>query len=148
MNSQPTADHIDHVAIEVEDISAAVEWYRSHFQCTVDYQDETWAMLGFGNVRLAFVSAGQHPPHIGIVSPKAEDYGELKMHRDGTRSTYISDPSGNAVELLAADQASFVVVVPTQKQFRHVKHAPHHFDQRLLPENATVTRCSLRSLPH
>ena len=35
---------------------------------------------------------------------KAESYGELKGHRDGTRSIYIADPSGNPVELM--DSAS------------------------------------------
>jgi len=27
------------------------------------------------------------------------EFGELKTHRDGTRSCYINDPSGNAVEI-------------------------------------------------
>jgi len=91
------------VAIPVADIAAAVEWYRRTFRCTVQYQDATWALLGFDNVSLALVIPEQHPAHIGFVSPEAEKYGALKTHRDGTRSCYVSDPSGNAVEILAED---------------------------------------------
>jgi hypothetical protein len=45
----------------------------------------------------------QHPPHIAFTSPKAEQFGALKTHRDGTRSTYVKDPAGNSVEIMAAD---------------------------------------------
>jgi hypothetical protein len=61
-------------------------------------------MLRFANTRLAFVVASQHPPHIGFTHPHAERFGVLKPHRDGTRSTYVKDPSGNAVEILAEQQ--------------------------------------------
>ena len=99
----PSLDSIDHVAIPVVAIAPAVEWYTRTFQCTVRYQDETWALLGFGNIDLALVIPEQHPAHIGFVSPDAEKYGALKLHRDGTRSCYVSDPSGNSIEILAAD---------------------------------------------
>jgi catechol 2,3-dioxygenase-like lactoylglutathione lyase family enzyme len=94
---------IDHVAVPVTDVRSAVEWYRSTFRCEVKYQDETWALLQFANIRLALVIPAQHPPHMGFVSPEAERFGELKTHRDGTRSCYVSDPAGNQLEVLAAD---------------------------------------------
>jgi catechol 2,3-dioxygenase-like lactoylglutathione lyase family enzyme len=94
---------IDHVAIPVTDIAASVDWYRSHFECDVKYQDDTWALLGFANIRLALVIPEQHPAHIGFVTPQAEKFGDLKKHRDGTRSCYVNDPSGNSIEMLAAD---------------------------------------------
>lgn len=96
----PTLDSIHHIAISVEDIGKAVSWYQETFSCEIEYQDETWALLKFANASLALVLPNQHPPHIGFVSSKAESYGALKTHRDGTRSIYISDSSGNAVELL------------------------------------------------
>lgn len=99
-----TLDALHHVAISVKDIAQAVDWYRDQFRCEIVYQDDTWAMLQFANVQMALVVPHQHPPHLGFTSPKAEEYGELKTHRDGTRSIYISDPSGNAVEIL--DEAS------------------------------------------
>lgn len=99
--TQLELDAIHHVAISVKNIAEAVSWYTETFRCTISYQDETWAMLEFANLRMALVIASQHPPHIGFVNAEAEKYGELKLHRDGTRSIYIADPSGNAVEILA-----------------------------------------------
>ena len=94
-------DAIDHLAISVNDIGTAVDWYRKHFKCKVTYQDATWAFLEFGNIKLALVIPEQHPPHIAFVSENAETYGILKQHRDGTRSLYVDDPAGNSVEIMA-----------------------------------------------
>ncbi len=106
MNEQSSPaklDTVHHVAISVEDIAAAVDWYREKFQCEIAYQDETWALLKFDNIGLALVIPDQHPPHIGYTCANAEKYGELKNHRDGTRSVYISDPAGNTVEMMDAN---------------------------------------------
>lgn len=96
-------DSLHHVAISVRDVARAVRWYTDTFRCRVVYQDDTWAMLQFANVHLALVVPEQHPPHLGFITPAAEQYGELKRHRDGTRSIYVADPSGNPVELLAPE---------------------------------------------
>ncbi len=93
-------DTVHHVAIEVDDVKAALDWYSRKFNCRIAYQDDTWALIEFGNMSLALVSQGQHPPHIGFVTDAALNHGELVVHRDGTRSLYVSDPAGNAVELL------------------------------------------------
>ena len=95
-----TLDSLDHVAIPVQDVAAAVEWYTKTFRCQVSYQDETWAFLKFGNIKLALVIPEQHPAHIGFVSPDAAKFGALKEHRDGTRSCYVKDPAGNSIEIL------------------------------------------------
>ena len=94
-------DSIHHVAIAVKNVAEAVVWYRKHFRCEISYQDDTWALLEFDNTRLALVIPEQHPPHIGFIHPKAEQFGRLKVHRDGTRSCYVADPAGNPVEVLA-----------------------------------------------
>ena len=99
----PALDAVHHVAISVQDIASSVQWYTETFHCSVSYQDETWALLEFANIKLALVIPSQHPPHLAFVSDEAERFGELKAHRDGTRSIYIADPSGNPVEILAAD---------------------------------------------
>ena len=96
-------DAVHHVAIEVDDVASAVTWYQATFRCGVAYQDSTWALLDFQNVQLALVTRGQHPPHIGFVTERAAEYGELQPHRDGTRSVYVRDSAGNAVELLDAE---------------------------------------------
>lgn len=94
-------DALDHIAISVSNVAEAVAWYREHFNCTVRYQDDTWAFLQFANIRLALVIPEQHPPHLAFVTPEAERFGTLKPHRDGTRSVYVQDPAGNAVEIMA-----------------------------------------------
>jgi catechol-2,3-dioxygenase len=93
-------ESIDHIAIEVKDISAAVSWYCDRFSCEIVYQDKSWAMLKFANINLAFVLPGQHPSHIAFKKKNAETFGKLASHRDDSRSVYISDTQGNTVEIL------------------------------------------------
>ena len=110
-DSNGALNEIHHVVIAVGNVSKAVEWYTKHFhcdhfrcdhfRCDFEYHDETRELFVFGNTRLALVPPKQHPPHIGFIHPQAESFGELKLHRDGTRSCYVADPAGNAVEVLA-----------------------------------------------
>ena len=93
-------DSLHHVAWVVRSVSEAVQWYRTRFRCEVAYEDDTWALLRFANSSLALVTDGEHAAHIGFVAPAALKAGPLKTHRDGTRSVYVSVPSGNSVELL------------------------------------------------
>jgi catechol 2,3-dioxygenase-like lactoylglutathione lyase family enzyme len=99
-SSSDPLDSLHHVAISVENISSAVEWYTQTFKCKVKYQDSTWALLEFANIQVALVLPEQHPPHIAFTSDRAESFGVLKTHRDGTRSTYIADPFGNSIEIM------------------------------------------------
>jgi catechol 2,3-dioxygenase-like lactoylglutathione lyase family enzyme len=93
-------DTMHHVAIEVKDIKEAVDTYTSKFACEVAYQDDTWAMLKFANIFMAFVLPGSHPPHVCFTKDDAENYGTLKTHRDGTETVYIGDGQGNAIEIM------------------------------------------------
>lgn len=95
-------DPLHHLAMSVTDIAKAVDWYTSTFACQVRYQDDTWALLQFQNLQLALVIPEQHPPHVAFARTDAERFGSLKTHRDGTRSCYIEDPAGNAVEIMDA----------------------------------------------
>lgn len=101
-------DAIHHVAIPTQDVAASVAWYRAHSDCRVEYQDETWALLAYANMKLALVMPGQHPPHLALVREDAERFGPLVTHRDGTRSLYVHDSAGNAVEILEAASLSAV----------------------------------------
>ena len=101
-----TLDAIDHIAITVDSIDKAVKWYCENFKCSIAYQDETWAKIEFANISLALVVAEQHPGHIGFLVENAQRFGELKTHRDGTKSVYIQDPAGNAVEIMNDDKLS------------------------------------------
>ena len=93
-------DKMHHIAIEVKGIDEAINWYKKNTNCRITYQDKTWAMIQYENISLALVLPGMHPPHIAFEKNNAEDYGELKPHRDGTASVYIKDPANNAVEIL------------------------------------------------
>ena len=95
-------DTIHHVAIPTQDVAASVRWYRENTDCTVEYQDDSWALLGYANIRLALVMPDQHPPHLAIVRDDASRFGPLVKHRDGTRSIYVQDSAGNQVEVLDA----------------------------------------------
>lgn len=91
---------IDHVALVVDDIDAAVQWYRERFDCSLQWHDPTWAYLQFENCGLALVKPGQHPPHVAIQSHQLKRFGEPVLHRDGTQSVYVADHDGNIVEVL------------------------------------------------
>jgi catechol 2,3-dioxygenase-like lactoylglutathione lyase family enzyme len=93
-------ERLDHVALVVRSVDEAVEWYAARFSFRVAYRDPTWALLEFANVRLALMAPGKHPPHVAFVREDGTAFGEVKPHRDGTRSAYIEDPSGNAVEIV------------------------------------------------
>jgi hypothetical protein len=49
---------------------------------------------------LALVIAEQHPPHVAVRRADAEKFGPLVTHRDGSRSVYVNDAAGNAVEVI------------------------------------------------
>ena len=96
-------DKIHHVAIQVEDISKSVEWYKKNFEVEVSYQDETWAMIDFENTSLALVKPEQHPFPLAIESIQAEIYGYLIKYRDGTASVYILSIAGIKLEMIILD---------------------------------------------
>ena len=96
-------DPVDHVALSARDIAESVAWYTRTFRCRVAYQDATWALLDFGNLKIALVVEAEHPPHVALNRADAGSFGTLTTHRDGTRSTYVKDPSGNAIEIMAVD---------------------------------------------
>src|SRR4051812_3498878 len=97
----------DHTAVPSSDIAASVEWYCAHVGAEVIYQDDTWAFLNIGGMKLALVTPTQHPPHVAVrVSEeelkRAAEGAKIAIdtHRDGTKGIYIHDPFGNAVELI------------------------------------------------
>jgi catechol 2,3-dioxygenase-like lactoylglutathione lyase family enzyme len=102
-DQEGSLDSIHHVAVVVPDVRQAVEWYTRTFNCRVNYEDASWALLDFANIHLAVVLPSQHPAHIALSIPEAEQFGPLTTHREGTRSVYIRDPFGNALELIAQE---------------------------------------------
>jgi catechol 2,3-dioxygenase-like lactoylglutathione lyase family enzyme len=98
---------VDHIAIPASDVPASTRWYQQQFQAEVIYQDDSWAFLKVGGIKLALVRPDQHPGHIAFsVTPeelqqRAKETGTpIATHRDGTRGLYIRDPEGNSVEFI------------------------------------------------
>ena len=93
---------IDHIAIVVDNIKESIAYYVVEHQARVLYCDKSWGLLQFKNVNLALVLEGEHPPHIAFEVDKMDDDWPMKgkLHRDGSISKYIDDPSGNKIELI------------------------------------------------
>ena len=98
---------LDHVAVPSTNIAQGVAFYVENFGATVLYQDETWAFLKLGQGKLALVTPTQHPPHVALrvdenaLAVAAAKAGvAIDAHRDGTKGIYVTDPAGNAVELI------------------------------------------------
>ena len=97
-------DRIHHVAITVNDVDKAIEWYQDHFTFEISWRDKSWALLEFENIALALVLPNQHPPHIAFINDNLESFGDPVLHRDGTESVYIQDNQKNVVELLRCSE--------------------------------------------
>ncbi len=90
----------DHVALKVNNIQLAVDWYCDALKANVVYQDETWSLLSVGDTKVALVLGDSHPPHFALRVSCVEDLTDPDRHRDGSMYNYISDPWGNTVELI------------------------------------------------
>ena len=97
-------DAIHHIALPTRDVSVAVAWYLERFDCLVEYQDESWRCCASRTYPWRWCFLGSTRPISASPMPTPPDSGPLRTHRDGSRSTYIADPGGNAVEIL--DQSS------------------------------------------
>ena len=92
---------IDHIALVVEEPTLAAKWYEFNFNAELIYSDDSWALVGFENIKLAFVKKGTHPSHFAFeVDDFRDDEDKIKTHRDGSRSVYKNDPWGNIYELI------------------------------------------------
>ena len=93
-------DKIDHIAIQTKNIDDSVTWFLKKFKCSVIYQDDSWAMLEFKNMKLALVLPDQHPPHIAISCVDIEEQGKPGKHRAESEFLYIKDINENVFELI------------------------------------------------
>ena len=100
----------DHVALETTDIQESLRWYLSILDTpTILYQDETWALIESSGSKIALVTPREHPGHLAfrIDGSNHEDTIKTlypnsiwKTHRDGSKSFYVRDTSGNIVEFV------------------------------------------------
>ena len=99
----------DHVAQQVPDVAAALEWWVATVPgARVLYADPTWGLIEAGGAKLAFVTAEQHPNHMAFkVSGEelerlaAARGAAISGHRDGSRSFYLDAPGGQRLEVIA-----------------------------------------------
>lgn len=92
---------LDHIAINVNDLQNSIGWYVDNLGATVDYSDETWAMLDIAGTKLALTTPTQHPPHVAFTVSDISCLGpNPRRHRDGSYFQYVNDPEGNTIELI------------------------------------------------
>jgi catechol 2,3-dioxygenase-like lactoylglutathione lyase family enzyme len=112
-----------HLALNVVDVSASVEFYSSLFGMRVVWQpdpDNAYLSSGCDNLALHRASAdvsqrGQRLDHLGFIVERPEDVDRAaealavrripllrppRTHRDGSRSLYLTDPDGNVIQIL------------------------------------------------
>tara|TARA_R110000765_G_scaffold416374_2_gene518201 strand:+ start:490 stop:837 length:348 start_codon:yes stop_codon:yes gene_type:complete len=96
---------IDHIAILVDDLKLAEEWYMMRMNVTVAQRDEKYIRLQADNLNISLLD-GKHYSrnHIGVI---VEDVVNLPLergprivHRDGTVGVYEKDPFGNYLEYI------------------------------------------------
>ncbi|MEN9225184.1 MAG: VOC family protein [Thermostichus sp. HHBFW_bins_43] len=113
---------LGHVAVRVENIAKAVEFYRQLGMVNV-WQDDDWAYMKAGEDGLALLGPGYRSagPHFGFVFKDLQELerehqrlksqgisvGAIHGHRDGTASFYGKDPDGNLFEFLYEPEGTF-----------------------------------------
>lgn len=96
-------DDMHHVTIQVASIERSLKWYLNSFRCEVVRESSLSATLRFGNIQLTLVLPSQEPAHLAFVRDDAHTLGTLRRRPDGYYSTFIADPTGNPVEILAPE---------------------------------------------
>ena len=91
---------LDHVALVVKDPRASAEWYSENYDAKILYADETWSFVELENIKIAFVTKTQHPPHIAFKVDSLDESKKIKVHRDGTSSFYTKDLDNNIIEMI------------------------------------------------
>jgi len=112
-----------HLALNVADVSASVEFYSSLFGMQVVWQpdpENAYLSSGCDNLALHKVttpasSTNQRLDHLGFLVSTPEDVDRAaevlvahkvrlrqppRTHRDGSRSLYCFDPDGNVIQVL------------------------------------------------
>lgn len=102
----------DHIAINSTDISKSVYWFVENLDAELIYEDSTWGLVSLGGAKIAFVTPGQHPPHVAMrlrtmqqltdkrseLIEKGLECTEISRHRDGTESFYLKGPNNQFFE--------------------------------------------------
>jgi extradiol dioxygenase family protein len=96
---------IDHIALLVDDLEIAENWYLENLDAVVEFKDQYYTRLRLHNTCIALIDKTRYPyEHIAILIENIEDLpterGEVVKHRDGTIGVYVKDPFGNYLEYI------------------------------------------------
>ena len=96
---------IDHIAILVDDLEVAEEWYTQKLAGNVTFRNSKYIRMELSNINVALIDKKHYSyQHFGILVEKFEDLpielGETVYHRDGTVGVYVKDPFGNYLEYI------------------------------------------------
>ena len=106
---------VDHIALLVDSLEKAENWYMDNLDATVEFKDQFYTRLRLGNVCIALIDKTRYPcEHIGILVEDVKNLplekGEIVKHRDGTIAVYVTDPFRNYLDV-------YLVYRPTKKRF-------------------------------
>jgi|TARA_R110002126_G_scaffold1579_8_gene9294 extradiol dioxygenase family protein len=95
----------DHIAILVDDLKIAEEWYTEHLKGTVTFRDSKYIRISIQNTNIALIDKKHYKhAHFAILIEEYNDLpldkGEIVKHRDGTIGVYVKDPFGNYLEYI------------------------------------------------
>lgn len=99
----------DHIALVSTNIPKDIDSYRKLFsKIGILYQDQSWALIEAGGVKIALVTSGEHPSHLAFRVKSRESLEQMakehnstiKVHRDRSESFYTTDSSENAIEVV------------------------------------------------
>jgi extradiol dioxygenase family protein len=96
---------IDHIAILVDDLDIASEWYLTKLNGEITFRDDKYVRLRVANTNIALIDKQFYPnPHFGVLVESKKDLptdiGTTVYHRDGTVGVYVKDPFGNYLEYI------------------------------------------------
>lgn len=92
---------LDHIALNVNNISKSVRWYEKNLLASILYCDKTWALLQVKDTKIALTISNQHPPHTAFRVNSIDDFPSgcnPAQHRDGSWGYYQRDLDGNVIE--------------------------------------------------
>ena len=96
---------IDHIAVLVDDLDVAEEWYCTRLDGIVTYRDQKYTRIQVENTNIALIDKNHYSyPHFAILVDNKDDLpidqGMAIHHRDGTIGVYVEDPFGNYLEYI------------------------------------------------
>src|SRR5207244_1018777 len=109
---RPRVVGINHVALEVDDVEAAVEFFTDLFDVSSVSREPGGASIEMGDQFVALFERGREEQHFGLVVDDKEAARERLVERGVDllpgRRVEFRDPSGNMIQVVQYDQVRFL----------------------------------------